>query len=31
MEGSPIVEIAHIEEAAAFRSVVARDPTALAS
>jgi magnesium chelatase family protein len=31
LEGSPVVEIAHIEEAAAFRSVVARDPTALAS
>jgi magnesium chelatase family protein len=30
LDASPGVEIAHIEEAAAFRSVVARDPTAMA-
>jgi len=30
LDGSPVVGIGHLEEAAAFRSVVARDPTAMA-
>jgi magnesium chelatase family protein len=31
LAGSPIVEVAHLEEAAAFRSIVARDAAAMAS